>query len=212
MEDPDDDNSNSTPQSPEEEALEAMMALQQQQAEQDLNQDEQVEEYDEDDEDDPNVMFLQDDENQIADNPAAIALRRHLEQHRALRNNNGSHTSLSQYISSHLRYTPLSFFLAFLLIFHTLRTRQQFYLTILYLQSSKLSYIVLGNALIASGVGVFTCVTNVFLGGLRVNERDGIGEHIRWDVTETCLALTIFRSELDVVTAVLFLGLVVVKW
>ena len=112
-----------------------------------------------------------------------------------------------------LHYTPLSIMAALLLLHHTLRTRQQFYLSMIYLQSSKLSYILLGNAIIAMGVSTFTLITKIFLnGGLRRNERDAIGEHIRWDVTETCLALTIFRSELDVVTAIEFLGLVIMKW
>ena len=71
----------------------------------------------------------------------------------------------------------------------------------------------LGNALIALAVSAFSLLTRLFLaGGLRPNERESIGEHIRWDVTETCLALTIFRSELDVATAVQFLGLVLLKW
>ena len=67
--------------------------------------------------------------------------------------------------------------------------------------------------MIALAVSSFGFITRLFLdGGLRPNERDAIGEHIRWDVTETCLALTIFRSELDVVTAIMFLGLVILKW
>lgn len=102
---------------------------------------------------------------------------------------------------------------ALLLLHRTMRTRRQFYLAVTYLQTSKLSYVVLGNAVIALGVGLFGAVTSAFLdGGLRPNERDSIGENIRWDVTETCLALTIFRSELDVFTALEFLVLVVMKW
>lgn len=110
-----------------------------------------------------------------------------------------------------LRYVPLSFLSAFLLIHHTLRTRQQFYLAMTYLSTSKLSYIILGNAIIAYYVKIFTLVTHLFLGGLRPNERESIGEQMRWDITETCLALTMFRSELDVGTAIKFLTLVVMK-
>lgn len=121
------------------------------------------------------------------------------------------HTLFSTFRPS-LRYIPLSFLSAFLLIHHTLRTRQQFYLAMTYLSTSKLSYIILGNAIIAFYVKVFTLVTQLFLeGGLRPNERDSIGEQMRWDVTETCLALTMFRSELDVGTAIKFLTLVVMK-
>lgn len=207
----------------EDDALAAMMAFQEQQEPND-DDDGLV------DDEDPNIVFLRDDnnDNDINDgenneeeqhpnlnNPAAIALRARLEQNRrhALHaQQRRANASLLRRITFGLRYTPLSFGAAFILLFHTLRTRQQFYLTILYLQSSKLSYIVLGNAVIAGGVSAFTLVTNLFLGGLRVNERDAIGEHIRWDVTETCLALTIFRSEMDVGTAVMFLGLVIMKW
>ena len=111
-----------------------------------------------------------------------------------------------------LRYIPLSFLSAFLLLHHTLRTRQQFYLAMTYLSTSKLSYIILGNAIIAFYVKIFTLVTQLFLeGGLRPNERDSISEQMRWDITETCLALTMFRSELDVGTAIKFLTLVVLK-
>lgn len=205
-------------------ALEAMMAFQEQQEQQ------AVDHHDHDDEasmqdDDPNIVFLlqQDDEHQPDEyqpvqedpnnNPAAVALRARLAQTRQLNNNNRTNKSLYARLANLFSYSTWSFLSAALLIFHTMRTRQQFYLTVLYLQSSKLSYIVLGNAVIAMGVSTFGFVTAVFLdGGLRVNERDAIGEHIRWDVTETCLALTIFRSEMDVGTAVRFLWLVVLKW
>ncbi|KAL7510032.1 hypothetical protein ACHAXN_007799 [Cyclotella atomus] len=204
-------------------ALEAMMAFQEQQEQQ------AVDHHDHDDEasmqdDDPNIVFLlqQDDEHQPDEyqpvqedpnnNPAAVALRARLAQTRQLNNNNRTNKSLYARLANLFSYSTWSFLSAALLIFHTMRTRQQFYLTVLYLQSSKLSYIVLGNAVIAMGVSTFGFVTAVFLdGGLRVNERDAIGEHIRWDVTETCLALTIFRSEMDVGTAVRFLWLVVLK-
>merc|ERR1712087_1050728 len=95
----------------------------------------------------------------------------------------------------------LSLLAAFALLHHTIRTRRQFYLAVVYIQSSKLAYITLGNAVVALTVWTFSLVTGLFLSGLRPNERDSIGERMRWDVTETCLALTIFRSELDVVTA-----------
>jgi hypothetical protein len=154
-------------------------------------------------------------------NPAAIALRqrqalqnqRRLDQMNALNNQPFLTRQLLKLIRPLCRYTPLSIICALVLLHHTLRTRQQFYLALVYVQSSKLSYIVFGNAIIALAVSSFTVITKLFLdGGLRPNERDAIGENIRWDVTETCLALTIFRSELDVVTAVMFLGLVVAKW
>ena len=183
---------------------------------------------------DPNIAILDnndDDDDNIEqppphpnlNNPAAIALRNR----QALQNQQQRNAANLVFLQNQpfiirklytvlrpmLHYTPLSIMAALLLLHHTLRTRQQFYLSMIYLQSSKLSYILLGNAIIAMGVSTFTLITKIFLnGGLRSNERDAIGEHIRWDVMETCLALTIFRSELDVVTAIEFLGLVIMKW
>ena len=186
---------------------------------------------------DPNIAILdnndeEDDDDNIEqpppphpnlNNPAAIALRNR----QALQNQQQRNAANLVFLQNQpfiirklytvlrpmLHYTPLSIMAALLLLHHTLRTRQQFYLSMIYLQSSKLSYILLGNAIIAMGVSTFTLITKIFLnGGLRRNERDAIGEHIRWDVMETCLALTIFRSELDVVTAIEFLGLVIMKW
>jgi len=191
---------------------------------------------------DPNIAYLGDNNNDFQDdgilaaaanindeaaaaaaanNPAAIALRqrqalqnqRRQDQLNALNNQPFLTRQLLKFLRPLCRYTPLSIICALILLHHTLRTRQQFYLAVVYVQSSKLSYIIFGNAIIALAVSTFSLLTKLFLdGGLRPNERDAIGENIRWDVTETCLALTIFRSELDVVTAVMFLGLVVVKW
>ena len=186
---------------------------------------------------DPNVALLpgdnnineqqqEEDEEEVVphpnlNNPAAVALRNRQALQNAARQNAINNFQNQPYLIRKLnntlrpilRYTPLSIIAAVLLLHHTLRTRQQFYLALVYLQSSKLAYILLGNAIIALAVSTFTLMTKIFLdGGLRPNERDSIGEHIRWDVTETCLALTIFRSELDVVTAIEFLGLVILKW
>ena len=205
-------------------ALAHMMAFQEEQDEEDTTTV------------DPNVALLpgdennneqqqQEDEEEVVphpnlNNPAAVALRNRQALQNAARQNAINNFQNQPYLIRKLnntlrpilRYTPLSIIAAVLLIHHTLRTRQQFYLALVYLQSSKLAYILLGNAIIALAVSTFTLMTKIFLGGLRPNERDSIGEHIRWDVTETCLALTIFRSELDVVTAIEFLGLVILKW
>ena len=163
--------------------------------------------------------------------PAALALRRRQLAAAAAANNNhvginNNHMlarggigllrykfpNLSTLLRPLLRYVPLSMLAALALLHHTFRTRQQFYIVMTYLQTSKLSYVILGNAIIATTVGLFSTITSVFLdGGLRPNERDSIGDSIRWDVTETCLALTIFRSELDVGTAIQFLCLVLMK-
>lgn len=108
-------------------------------------------------------------------------------------------------------YTQASFAAAVAVILYALRTRQQYYLAITYLTSSKWAYIVLGNALIASCVSTFRLVIHLYLKGLRPAEAEGLGDFFRWNVTETCLALTMFRQEITAKTAVMFLVLVLAK-
>jgi E3 ubiquitin-protein ligase synoviolin len=110
-----------------------------------------------------------------------------------------------------LSYTQTSFCAAGALLYYALRTRQQWYLALVYLSSSKLALVVMGNALTAGAVTSFDIVTNTFLSGLRRQEAEGLQDFFRWNVTETCLALTMFRSELSASTAVQFLILVTVK-
>lgn len=110
-----------------------------------------------------------------------------------------------------LSYTKTSFCAAGALLFYALRTRQQWYLALVYLSSSKLALVVMGNALTAGAVTSFDIVTNTFLSGLRLQEAEGLQDFFRWNVTETCLALTMFRSELSASTGVQFLILVTVK-
>ena len=180
---------------------------------------------DDEEHDHPNVAFLGDGDGVGgaapgggADNPAALALRARQRLAEEARGRAADRAANRPYLVRKAlglvpqRYTTLSVLAALALVHHTLRTRGQFYLTVAYLQSSKLSYVLMGNALVALAVGAYGALTGVFLGGTRHNEREDVGERMRWDVTETCLALTIFRSELDVVTAVTFLGLVLLKW
>jgi E3 ubiquitin-protein ligase synoviolin len=110
-----------------------------------------------------------------------------------------------------LSYVSTSFLVAFAMLVYALRTRQQWYLALVYLSSSKWAYVVLGNALIATLVSVFSITTNVFLNGLRLHEAEGLGDFFRWNITETCLALTMFRAELNVKNAVYFLILILAK-
>lgn len=113
--------------------------------------------------------------------------------------------------SKRLSYTTTSFLLALGTLWYALRTREQWYLALVFLGSSKVAYCVLGNALVASAVVTFDWTTRLFLGGLRVMEAEGLNDFFRWNVTETCLALTMFRSEMTISVAIRFLMLVLVK-
>ncbi len=108
-------------------------------------------------------------------------------------------------------YVKVSLWAAVALVYYALRSRQQWYLALVFLSSSKYSFVILGNAFVALLVLGFTSTTELFLNGLRRNEAEGLGDYFRWHITETCLALTIFRSELTVKTGLLFLIVVFAK-
>ncbi len=110
-----------------------------------------------------------------------------------------------------LHYTSLSFLVAIVHVIYVLRTRKQAYLALLYLTSSKLSYIIMGNVAIAGVIGIFFQTIQRFLNGLRLMETETIIDHIRWNVTETCIALTMFRQEITVKIMGMFLVLILGK-
>nr|BAT25232.1 host Der3 [Nitzschia sp. IriIs04] len=111
-----------------------------------------------------------------------------------------------------LSYTATSFIAAFGMLYYAMRTRQQWYLAIVYLRSNKLAYAVFANVFVAGLYSLFGFLTNVFLhGGLRLHEAETLMDLFRWNVTETCLALAIFRDEINVATGIRFLILVLAK-
>lgn len=110
-----------------------------------------------------------------------------------------------------LNYYSLSFILAVVHVIYAIRTREQLYLALLYLTSSKLSYIIIGNGIIAFLISFFHAVVQKFMNGLRLMETETIVDHCRWNVTETCIALTMFRQQLNCSVIVLFQCLVVFK-
>ena len=110
-----------------------------------------------------------------------------------------------------LSYVSMSFGAAFGLLWYALRTRQQWYLALVYLGSSKYALIILGNAMVALCVSIFKFLTTHFLGGLRLIESEGLSDFFRWNVTETCLALTMFRRDINVESGILFLFLILSK-
>ena len=115
------------------------------------------------------------------------------------------------FLFSRVSYVRVSLWAAIATMWYAMRTREQFYLACVYLQSSKWAYVVFGNCLVALSISLFNFMTRFFLNGLRLPEAEGLGDYFRWNVTETCLALTMFRSELTVRTGILFLILVVAK-
>ena len=157
---------------------------------------------DDDDDDDNNNNNDNDNDNNL--HPARAALQRHQQQQQQLRMQQAR--GASSYLKLH--YSAISMLSALTLILYALRTRGQAYLALTYLTSSKLSYVVLGNAVVAAVVSTFQLIVRLTLNGLRPSEAEHIGENVRWNVTETCIALTIFRSEVDINMGAMFLTLV----
>jgi len=110
-----------------------------------------------------------------------------------------------------LSYVVFSLGGGFLHIYWALCTRHQFYLAMVYLTSSKFAYVTMGNACICMTLCCFQFIVYLFLGGLRNVEQEAIGDGLRWGLMETCLAITIFRQEVDRHMVFLFLTLVLAK-
>uniref|UniRef100_K3WJK4 RING-type E3 ubiquitin transferase n=1 Tax=Globisporangium ultimum (strain ATCC 200006 / CBS 805.95 / DAOM BR144) TaxID=431595 RepID=K3WJK4_GLOUD len=97
------------------------------------------------------------------------------------------------------------------LLYYTYVTRQQFYPAVIYLVTSKISVLILGNAGLVLTMLLGRLVKTLFLGTLRDAEVELLHENVRYAITETCLALTIFRDEINFHVVVLFTSLVFLK-
>ena len=96
-------------------------------------------------------------------------------------------------------------------ILHAIQLRKQFYPVVVHLGTSKLSVTVMGNMVFVTALMLAQMMRQIFLGSLRAAELDRLYEKIWFAVTETCLALTIFREELRFRFVFLFTVLLFVK-
>ena len=109
------------------------------------------------------------------------------------------------------RYAILSLFASIMCIVHAIQLRKQFYPIVIYLATSKLSVTILGNMGFVMALLTAQLTRQIFLGPLRAAEIDRLNEKIWFAITETCLALTIFREELRFRFVFLFTVLLFVK-
>eukprot|EP00850_Spirogloea_muscicola_P000489 SM000002S05569 [mRNA] locus=s2:955123:958151:- [translate_table: standard] len=96
-------------------------------------------------------------------------------------------------------------------IYHAYSTREQFYPATLYLATSKLSVVVLGNMALVFTLLLGQLLKIIFLGKLREAEVERLNELARHEIMETCLAMTIFRQEFDVFFVAMFTALLFIK-
>ena len=105
----------------------------------------------------------------------------------------------------------LSLLASIMCIVHAIQLRKQFYPIVIYLATSKLSVTILGNMGFVMALLSAQLTRQIFLGPLRAAEIDRLNEKIWFAITETCLALTIFREELRFRFVFLFTVLLFVK-
>ena len=108
------------------------------------------------------------------------------------------------------------FFMSFLSVtLHTIHTSSyynyQFYPSMVSLSSSKTMYLFLANFVISLMVFVYQNVISFFLGRMTHNEEQNIGDTLRYSITETCIALTMFREEVSLKMGLGFLLLLLNK-
>lgn len=89
-------------------------------------------------------------------------------------------------------------------IYNAYTQKHQFYVTVIYLIKSKFSLLVLFNFAFVLFFLIAKLTRRIFLGTLRRSEVELLWENTGYAVTETCLALTIFRNELNLTTYLLF--------
>ena len=94
-------------------------------------------------------------------------------------------------------YLTLSSLSVFAIVGYAIQTREQFYPIILFLTTSKLSFLICGNMILATALLVGRVSKSLFLGQLREAELETLIEKAKYTIAETCFALTMFRSELS---------------
>ena len=108
-------------------------------------------------------------------------------------------------------YFGVSFVALSALCLYAVVSREQFYPIVLFLVTSKVSYVVGGNMVFATAFVIAGVIKNLFLGSLRESELEMLGDNAKYTVIETCLAATIFRNELTPPIIALFGGLLFVQ-
>lgn len=101
-------------------------------------------------------------------------------------------------------YGALSFLLAYLVVDNAVKQRGQFFTTCIHLTRSNVSLMILLNLGLYLAIISGKALQRLFFGTLRAVEVEHLYERSWFAITETCLAMTIFRDEFDVRFITLF--------
>ena len=88
---------------------------------------------------------------------------------------------------------------------------KQLYLAVVYLTSSKVNAVLIANLALAMALCVANLLKFIFFGRLHHSEVEKVYERAWYAVTETLLAITIFREEFDFGFVAQFVGLFICK-
>jgi E3 ubiquitin-protein ligase synoviolin len=97
------------------------------------------------------------------------------------------------------------------MIYSAYEHRRQFYPTVIHLMSSKLSLLVLGNEALVLTLLFGQLCKRLFFGRLRDAEVESLYDRSWYAITETCLAMTIFREEFNFRFVAMFTALLFLK-
>eukprot|EP00466_Bigelowiella_natans_P003483 jgi/Bigna1/53710/estExt_Genewise1Plus.C_230070 len=96
-------------------------------------------------------------------------------------------------------------------VWHAFHTRKQFFPATIFLTTNKINVVVLSNVAFMMTISFAKLVRRIFLGDISAQEITEIERKGKIAVTETCLALTTFREEINIRMVVLFTLLLFVK-
>ena len=94
-----------------------------------------------------------------------------------------------------LKYTFASLVVATVATAHAFALKQQVYPTFVYLTTSKVLLVILGNLALSLMLCFAKLVKVTFLGQLRESEVERLQERLKETIMEMCIAMTIFREE-----------------
>ena len=108
-------------------------------------------------------------------------------------------------------YGAVTISLACLNICAALVERPNFYSAVVWLSQSNISLLILTNTCLLITISLTVILKNILFGQLRAVERDDLYEKVWYMITETCLAMTIFRDAYSARILAMFAFLLIIR-
>lgn len=108
-------------------------------------------------------------------------------------------------------YAGFSLIATLAVVYHAFSSRRQFYPSMVYLSTSKISLVLLMNMGLVIMYILWELIKRVFLGSLREAEVERLNEQSRREVMEILFAITIFRQDFSVSFLAMVATLLLIK-